>query len=258
MTTSGRYVRQTAMTRSRSAMLQMQGMIARLPKAARNSLSISKSGVSACSTRTSLAGVKRQICRAISEPMLPPAPVISTLRSRRNRPIASVSNSTVSRPSRSSMSTGRIWLTVTLPSIRSPTLGSDWNLRLVPLHNSIMRRSSFWVADGMAIIISSISCSWQISGISSVVPRTVTPWMEMCCLVRLSSIRPMTRYRSTGIRLISRRTTSAACPAPMIRTRRRPSGEIGRSSSWYRRKPNLAVQVRNTVARKSRNSTPRE
>ena len=34
------------------------------------------------------------------------------------------------------MSTGRICETVTRPSIRSPTPGSDWNLSFVPLHSS--------------------------------------------------------------------------------------------------------------------------
>ena len=46
--------------------------------------------------------------------MLPPAPVMSTRRPRRNLARAVQSNSTASRPSKSLMSTGRIWEAVTI------------------------------------------------------------------------------------------------------------------------------------------------
>ena len=199
--------------------------------------------------------------------MDPPAPVTRTRRPRRKRAIASVSNWTASRPRRSLMSTGRICAT-TRPSTSSLTPGSTLGLTPVPLHRSVTRRRCFCVAEGMAMMISSIPSFAQMSGMSWVVPRTGTPWMKMPFLVRSSSTRattsrfclssvlwagPASRCRLAGMRMISRTTASAVFPAPTTRTLRASLSPP--DTSWRSRNQSRTVLTRNMVARKSRTNT---
>ena len=89
-TTSGAGRRRSRRTRGGRVMSAMHGTMrsASSGKLAISSRWMWKRVFSACSTRTSIAGSKRQICRQISEPMLPPAPVTRTTRFRMTAEIA--------------------------------------------------------------------------------------------------------------------------------------------------------------------------
>ena len=118
-----------------------------------------------------------------------------------------------SRPSKSSMSTGRIWLTCTRPSIRSLNDGTVWNRRFSPLQVSISLRTSRWAIDGSASSTSSTLCCSQMRGSPQACP---IPRSRECARPAWRRWHPGSPPPRTGLRW-SARSREARC-----RPRRRP------------------------------------
>jgi hypothetical protein len=155
-TMDGRWIRRVSSTRAGSLTSPITGTALTEGNLSRISISKSNSGLSAISNITSRAGDKRAILRHSSDPMDPAAPVTITVFPLMFLLNSSVSSLTGSRPRRSWRSTFRRSLTLTFPSIRSPTPGRIRAPAFTSRQCSRMCRRRDGGAEGMAMMISSI------------------------------------------------------------------------------------------------------
>ena len=138
--------------------------------------------------------------------------------------ISSTSTSTSSLSKRSSTWTSRISLTLILPLIRSANPGTVCTLTPGTSQHAINSPKRLPLREGIAITISSIGFSSAILRISSLPPKTSTPWILIPFFRGSSSIKPTGEYPSPRFLLISLTTCSPASPAPTTNTFFIPEG----------------------------------
>ena len=215
---------------------------------------------SAWSSRISLRGATRAICRHSSAPIEPPAPVTITTWPSRYLPTRSSSTRTGSRPSTSSTRSSRTWrMTLPTPASSSNTVGS---VRTgIPRARQAVTTRARTVpgAEGIAMMTSSGSTSSRMRSSSSVLPSTRSPWSRRRPRLRgSSSANPTGRRPRLGLRTISRSTSRPPSPAPTISTSRAPrlgwKPRTGRSSTSLM--SSRTPQVNARVSRKNRTITP--
>ena len=98
-------------------------------------------GLSARSTRSSRRGPSAKICRASSEPIDPPPPVITTVRSWNSSSTPAARSVTIGRRRRSSSWTLRARYASTLPSSNSASDGTVRTSRFIASAASTTRRT---------------------------------------------------------------------------------------------------------------------
>ncbi len=156
-------------------------------------------------------------CRQSSEPMEPPAPVMSTRSPLRYPAISSTWSLTGFRPNRSSMRTSLTWSRATFPLAISINPGRIRTGSPVSLANATTSLSLCLGAEGIATKISStryIAAAWDNW---SILPTTGIPCKRSLILLRSSS-RTTTGRWGAGFCNISLIMRAPACPAPTTKT----------------------------------------
>ncbi len=181
---------------------------------------VSNRWVSSLSSRMRRAGSESATCRAISEPIEPPAPVMSTRLPASSRRTASRSVTTSRRPRRSSISRSRT-SRIDTPSptvfanpgtIRSATPAASEAL-------AVWRTSSF-VTELIARTAWCARWRFATAGRSSIPPSMRRPMNDRPWR-RTSSSRTATGTRpARGLRSMSRTRAAPASPEPITTTRR--------------------------------------
>ena len=156
-------------------------------------------------------------CLQSSEPILPPAPEISTICPSIISAIFSISSRTGSRPSKSSISTSRILDRFTFPLTISEIPGIIFVVRPSFLHWLVMFRIVSPETVDIVIIACLILCSWIILSSLFVVPSTLISLIVFPTFLSSSSMNPITFIPSFGWCSISLETMTPAWPAPISR-----------------------------------------
>ena len=167
----------------------------------------------------SRAGDRTAICRQSSSPMLPPAPVTSTVRPLTRASIAASSRFAAGRPRMSSTEIGRMSVARTRPPTSSAMEGTTSTRRRAAEASALTSRTRRTRAAGSARMISVTPNFSASSGMRSGAPITGIPWMWRPCLAGLSS-RKQTGSMPCPLRLSSSAASAApAWPAPTIAMR---------------------------------------
>ena len=134
--------------------------------------------------------------RASSEPIEPPAPVTRMRWPRRNAPTSLMSSSICSRPSKSSISTSRIWDSAVLPWRRSDSPGSVLTPTFASAQKLAISRTTLPGMSGSEMTTVSMRRSAMIRGRSAIVPSTRTPSTMLPVRRASSSMKPIGASRS--------------------------------------------------------------
>ena len=204
-----------------------------------------------------MAGPNREIWRASSEPIEPPAPVTSTRRPAICSAIAEVSSTTGRRPSRSSTLTSRRSFAVGRLPMISLSGGSVSTSSPASVASSVSSRIVPAAAWGRAMMRVSASAAAATAAMSLRLPRTRTPSTRSRALRGSSSSRATGWKVVTASRMRFRVSSRPASPAPKTIARRAPVAGVACSRVRHERMTNRAVNITSMASAVAVNGTLR-